>query len=263
MKKPTRRKWRFKSSDFNKSIALASETGLSPFAAQLLINRGVKTAAEVSAYLHPTFDELHCPFKLADMDKAVERIHKAISRGEKICIYGDYDVDGTTATALLLHTFRQMDAPVDYYIPDRFEEGYGLSKQTVAKIRQEKKADLIITVDCGITSVEEVAFANQLGMDVIVTDHHQPTAAQPPAYALISPKVPGNEYPYTELAGVGLAFKMAQGLIDDDRFLESLLDLVALGTVADMAPLTGENRILSRLGSVSYTHLTLPTKRIV
>ena len=248
MRKPTSRKWRFKNSDFNKSIALASEAGISPFAAQLLINRGVKTAVEVRAYLHPTFDELHSPFKLADMDKAVERIHKAISRGEKICIYGDYDVDGTTATALLLHTFRQMDVPVDYYIPDRFEEGYGLSKKTIEKIHEKKQADLIITVDCGITSVEEVALANQLGVDVIVTDHHQPTATQPPAYALISPKVPGNEYPYTGLAGVGLAFKMAQGLIDDTRFLESLLDLVTLGTVADMAPLTGENRILTRLG---------------
>ena len=248
MKSPPRKKWRFRNSDFDSSLALASEAGVSPFAAQLLINRGIKTADAARGYLYPTFDELHSPFKLADMDKAVERIHQAIQRGEKICVYGDYDADGTTATALLLNTFRQMDVPANYYIPNRFEEGYGLSEQTIKKIHQDKDAKLLITVDCGITSVKEVELANQLGMDVIVTDHHQPTAEQPPAYALISPKVPGNEYPYTELAGVGLAFKLAQGLIDDRPFLESLLDLVALGTVADMASLTGENRILSRLG---------------
>ncbi|MYG08902.1 single-stranded-DNA-specific exonuclease RecJ [Candidatus Poribacteria bacterium] len=248
MKKPTRKKWRFSNSDLDSSLALASEAGVSPFAAQLLINRGIKTAAEARAYLYPTFDELHSPFELADMDKAVERIHTAISRGEKICVYGDYDTDGTTATALLLNTFRQMDVPADYYIPSRFDEGYGLSEDAIKKIHEKNDAKLIITVDCGITSVKEVALANQLGMDVIVTDHHQPEQEQPPAHALISPKIKGNEYPYTELAGVGLAFKLAQGLIDDRRFLESLLDLVALGTVVDMASLTGENRILSRLG---------------
>ena len=248
MKKPSRKKWQFKNSDFDSSLTLASEVGISPFAAQLLINRGIKTAAEARSYLYPTLDELHSPFKLADMDKAVERIHKSISRGEKICVYGDYDTDGTTATALLLNTFRQMDVPVDYYIPNRFGEGYGLSEDTVEKIHLKNKAKLLITVDCGITSVKEVALANQRGMDVIVTDHHQPEKEQPPAYALISPKIPGNEYPFTELAGVGLAFKLAQGLIDDKAFLESLLDLVALGTVVDMASLTGENRILSRLG---------------
>ena len=248
MRNPPRKKWRFRNADLDSSLALASEAGVSPFAAQLLINRGIKTAAEARAYLYPTFDELHSPFKLADMDKAVERIHKAISRGEKICVYGDYDTDGTTATALLLNTFRHMDVAADYYIPNRFGEGYGLSEDTVKKIHQENDAKLLITVDCGITSVQEVALANQLGMDVIVTDHHQPEAEQPSAHALISPKIPGNEYPYTELAGVGLAFKLAQGLIEDRMFLESLLDLVALGTVVDMASLTGENRILSRLG---------------
>ena len=248
MKQPSRKKWQFKNSDFDSSLTLASEVGISPFAAQLLINRGIKTAAEARFYLYPTLDELHSPFKLADMDKAVERIHKSISRGEKICVYGDYDADGTTATALLLNTFRQMDVPVDYYIPHRLKDGYGLSEDTVEKIHEKKRAKLLITVDCGITSVKEVALANQLGMDVIVTDHHQPEKEQPPAYALISPKIPGNEYPFTELAGVGLAFKLAQGLIDDTAFLESLLDLVALGTVVDITSLTGENRILSRLG---------------
>lgn len=248
MKSPPRKKWRFTNTDIDSSLALAAEVGVSPFAAQLLINRGITTGPEANAYLYPTFDQLHSPFRLADMDKAVERIHTAISRGEKICVYGDYDTDGTTATALLLNTFRQMDVPADYYIPSRFDEGYGLSEDAIKKIHEKNDAKLIITVDCGITSVKEVALANQLGMDVIVTDHHQPEQEQPPAHALISPKIPGNEYPYKELAGVGLAFKLAQALIDDRRFLESLLDLVALGTVVDMASLTGENRILSRLG---------------
>ena len=248
MKKPPRKKWRFKNSDFESSLALASEVGISLFSAQLLLNRGIKTAAEARAYLFPTFDDLHSPFQLADMGKTVERIHKAISRGEKICIYGDYDADGTTATALLLNTFRQMDVPANYFIPNRFGEGYGLSEDTIKKIHEKNEAKLLITVDCGINSVKEVELANQLGMDVIITDHHQPEAEQPPAHALISPKVPGNEYPCTELAGVGLAFKLAQALIDDRVFLESLLDLVALGTVGDLASLTGENRVLSRLG---------------
>ncbi len=249
MKSPPQKKWRLRNPDFDSSIALAAEVGVSPLAAQLLINRGIRTAEAAQAYLSPTFEELHSPFQLADMDKAVERIRQAIKRGEKICVYGDYDIDGTTATALLLKTFQHIGVSPDYYIPNRFDEGYGLSEETINKIHQKSDAKLIITVDCGITSVTEVALANELGMDVIVTDHHQLTEEQPPAYALISPKVPGNEYPYTELAGVGLAFKLAQGLIDDDRaFLESLLDLVALGTVGDMASLTGENRILSRLG---------------
>ncbi len=248
MKKPSRKVWRFLHSDFDSSLKLASELGISIFTARLLANRGIKDAAEARTYLYPSFDELHDPFKFVDMDKAVDRINKAMARGEKICIYGDYDADGTTATALLLNTFRQLDAPADYYIPNRFGDGYGLSEDTVKKIRREKNTKLLITVDCGINAVEAVALANQLGMDVIVTDHHQPEGEQPPAYAVISAKVPANKYPYTELAGVGLAFKLAQGLVNDRSFLESQLDLVALGTVVDMAPLTGENRILSRLG---------------
>ncbi|MDE0426286.1 MAG: single-stranded-DNA-specific exonuclease RecJ [Candidatus Poribacteria bacterium] len=248
MKKPSRKVWRFLNSNFDSSVKLASELGISIFTARLLANRGIKDAAEARTYLYPSFDELHDPLEFADMGKAVDRINKAMARGEKICIYGDYDADGTTATALLLNTFRRLGAPADYYIPNRFGDGYGLSEDTVKKIRREKNTKLLITVDCGINAVKAVALANQLGMDVIVTDHHQPEGEQPPAYAVISAKVPGNTYPYTELAGVGLAFKLAQGLVNDRSFLESQLDLVALGTVVDMAPLTGENRILSRLG---------------
>lgn len=248
MKQRLYKHWQFKNPDFNKSLALAAELGISLLGARLLLNRGLKTAEEAQTYLHPQFTDLHCPFKLAGMEKAVERIQQAITLGEKIYIYGDYDTDGTTATALLFNTFREMDVPAAYYIPNRFTEGYGLSKAGVEKIHK-KGAKLLITVDCGITSAAGVQLANALGIDVIITDHHQPDPKiRPDAHALISSKVPENEYPYPELAGVGLAFKLAHGLIGDTPFLRSLLDLVALGTVVDIAPLTGENRVLSRLG---------------
>lgn len=249
MKRPRARIWQFKNPELDESFALAAELGVSLLVAQLLINRGLTTAAAARTYLYPKFEHLHDAFEMADMAKAVERINLAIKRGENICVYGDYDTDGTTATALLLNTFRHIDVPVEYYIPNRFDDGYGLSEKTVEEVR-EKGTDLLITVDCGIKSVREVERANELGMDVIITDHHQPEpGARPAAHALISPKVEGNEYPYPELAGVGLAFKVAQALIPDDTaFLKSLLDLVALGTVVDIAPLTGENRVLSRLG---------------
>ena len=249
MKRPRARIWQFNTPELDESFALAAELGVSLLVAQLLINRGLKTAAAARTYLYPKFEHLHDAFEMADMAKAVERINLAIKRGENICVYGDYDTDGTTATALLLNTFRHIDVPAEYYIPNRFDDGYGLSEKTVEEVR-EKGTDLLITVDCGIKSVREVEHANELGMDVIITDHHQPEpGARPAAHALISPKVEGNEYPYPELAGVGLAFKVAQALIPDDTaFLKSLLDLVALGTVVDIAPLTGENRVLSRLG---------------
>ncbi len=249
MNRPRANIWQFKNPELDESFALAAELGVSLIVAQLLINRGMKTAAEARTYLYPKFEDLHEPFEMADMEKAVERINRAIKLGEKICVYGDYDTDGTTATALLLNAFQHIDVPVAYYIPNRFDDGYGLSEKTVEAVRSQG-TNLLITVDCGIKSGKEVEHANQLGMDVIITDHHQPEPdARPPAHALISPKVEGNEYPYLELAGVGLAFKLAQALIPDNTpVLKSMLDLVALGTVVDIAPLTGENRVLSRLG---------------
>ena len=185
------------------------------------------------------------------MEKAVERLHSAIKRGEKIWVYGDYDTDGTTAASLLLNTFRHLDVPVDFHIPNRFEEGYGLNKTALRSLREDG-CNLLITVDCGITSIEEVDFANEIGIDVIITDHHQPRPdALPPAYAVINPKIPESGYPFQELAGVGLAFKLAHGLFGGGEvppFLQSQLDLVALGTVVDIATLTGENRVLTKLG---------------
>lgn len=240
--------WQYQSPDIDMSLLLAAKLGVSPLVARLLVNREIKTVEEGKVFLYPTYADLHSPFDMADMEKAVERIHQAIKKDEQICVYGDYDADGTTATALLVNAFRFMDYPVKYYIPHRYDEGYGLNEDAVKDVHKNG-CSLMITVDCGITSINEVKLANELGMDVILTDHHQPPVDNPPpAYAIISPKVPGNEYPYADLAGVGLAFKVAQGLIDDETFLTSLLDLVALGTVVDLAPITGENRTLSRLG---------------
>ncbi len=252
MRQRPHKKWKFETPDLDKSAKLAAELDVPLLVGQLLVKRGIEKVSDAKSYLYPNFNGLfegvYKPSKLADMDKAVERINRAKKLGEKICVYGDYDADGTTATALLLNSFRQMNIPAEYYIPNRFKDGYGLSKETVKEVRKNG-VQLLITVDCGITSKAEVELANNLDMDVIITDHHQPDPKNsPPAHALISPKVPGSEYHYQDLAGVGLAFKLAQELIDKKNFLMSLLDLVVLGTVVDLVPLTGENRILSRLG---------------
>ena len=253
--------WEPKTPDIDKSSRLAVRLGISQLVAQLLINRGIETEDAAQAYLYPTPDQLHSPFLMYGMEKVVERIRSAMKHGEQIWIFGDYDVDGTTATSLLISTFRHLDFPVKPYIPNRFEEGYGLNKEAIRKLK-EHGCDLLITVDCGITSVEEVEFANTLDIDVIITDHHQPRPdALPPAVGLITPKMPESEYPFDGLAGVGLAFKLAHGLMgggDLEPFLQSQLDLVALGTVADMAPLTGENRVLSSLGLIELNKRERP-----
>ena len=237
--------------DIEKSSRLAVRLGISQLVAQLLINRGIETEDAAHAYLYPTLNQLHSPFLLYGMEKVVERIRLGMNRGEQIWIFGDYDADGTTAASLLINTFRHLDFPVKPYIPNRFEEGYGLNKEAIQKLK-EHGCNLLITVDCGITSIEEVEFANALDIDVIITDHHEPRPnALPPAIGLITPKMPESEYPFDGLAGVGLAFKLAHGLMgggDLDPFLQSQLDLVALGTVVDIAPLVGENRVLTSLG---------------
>ena len=261
MKKQQQKIWVPKKPDIEKSSRLAVRLGISQLVAQLLINRGIETEEAARAYLYPTLDQLHSPFLLHGMEQVVERIRLAMKRGEKIWIFGDYDVDGTTAASLLINTFRHLDYPVQPYIPNRFEEGYGLNKEAIRKLKEDG-CDLLITVDCGITAIEEVEFANTLGIDVIITDHHQPRPdALPPAIGLITPKMPESEYPFDGLAGVGLAFKLAHGLMGGGEvapFLQSQLDLVALGTVADIAPLTGENRVLSSLGLVELNKRERP-----
>jgi single-stranded-DNA-specific exonuclease len=223
---------------------------------QLLYNRGLTDEAKIQAFLEGRYLQADDPFLLPDMEQAVLRIEEAIARDERIFVYGDFDADGVTATVLLVQALRGLGLSrnqVQPYIPDRVDEGYGLNKEALTSLKEEKGADLVITVDCGIRSVGEVTHARSIGLDMIVTDHHSIGPKLPPAVALINPKRKESAYPERMLAGVGIAYKLAQALrgtmsgraqFDETR----LLDLVALGTVADLAPLQGENRVLVKSG---------------
>lgn len=231
---------------------------VAPLIVQLLWNRGIDQPAAVDAFLKGE-TRLDNPFRIKGMNEAVERIRRAVRQGERIAVYGDFDADGVTATALMVQTLSALGAFVRPYIPHRVDEGYGLNNNALAELAREGQR-LIITVDCGIRSVDEVAFANRLGLDVIVTDHHSIGPELPPALAAINPKRPDCPYPFKGLAGVGLAFKLAQALLRAHRQTpihnsqavdlqeDDLLDLVALGTVADLAPLLEENRTLVQRG---------------
>lgn len=217
---------------------------------QLLFRRGVHSALQAQQYLNAE-GSLFDPFILKDMPVAVDRIIRALQQGEKIVVYGDYDADGITATALLVQWLRYLNGNVQEYIPDRFTEGYGLNLDAMQTLH-DLDVKLIITVDCGIRSIEEIALATELGMDVIISDHHWPEEELPPALAIICPKQDGDEYPEKNLAGVGIAYKIAEALAarlsHAHEEVDEYLDLVALGTVADLADLTGENRAMVRKG---------------
>lgn len=223
---------------------------------RLLALRGLTDPEDISDFLNPDYAKLHDPFLFKDMEKAVERIRVATEAKEKITVYADYDADAITAAAVVFLALKKMNALVDCYIPDRFSEGYGINADAIRLIAN-KGSKLIVTVDCGTNAVEELACANQLGVDVIVTDHHEITGALPNAYALINPKNPHDAYPFPYLTGVGVAYKLIQGLyskITDyglqitPGFEKWLLDLVAIGTVADCQSLIDENRILVSYG---------------
>lgn len=224
-----------------------------PVLRQVLFNRGYATDNEARAFLkaEAAFDT--DPFQMTGMQAAVERICLALERNEPIAIYGDYDVDGVTATALLVDTLKALGAKVRGYIPNRFDEGYGLNNEALSQLKDDG-VKLVISVDCGIRSPLEALHARSVGLDLIITDHHHPSEGTlPPAQAVINPKQPGDIYPDKDLAGVGIAYKLAEALLAElkpvDGFqLSNLLDLVALGTVADLAPLVGENRFLVRRG---------------
>jgi single-stranded-DNA-specific exonuclease len=224
-----------------------------PVLRQILFNRGYATDAEARAFLkaEPDFDT--DPFQMTGMQAAVERIRFALDQDEQIAIYGDYDVDGVTSTALLVDILNALGASVRGYIPNRFDEGYGLNNEALSQLKDDG-VKLVITVDCGIRSPDEALHARTIGLDLIITDHHHPSDGPlPPAVAVINPKQPGDIYPDKDLAGVGIAYKLAEALVSNqpsaDSFqLTNLLDLVALGTVADLAPLVGENRFLVRRG---------------
>jgi single-stranded-DNA-specific exonuclease len=225
---------------------LAVSMNISPVLAAVLYSRGMADPEVCKRYLYPRLGDLYDPFLLPDMDMAVDRIIAAINRDERICIYGDYDVDGITSVSLLIKTLKEMNADVFFYIPSRMDEGYGLNRQALEEIIA-MGAKLVVTVDCGITSVAEVEFAADLGLDMIITDHHQCQQHVPAAVAVINPKLECSSYPFSDLAGVGVAYKLCKAL--EQRLglrpvVDTLLDIVAVGTVADIVPLTGENRIL-------------------
>jgi single-stranded-DNA-specific exonuclease len=237
--------------DGHAAAALAGELGVPVPVAELLVRRGFETAARARSFLDPSLDQLHDPFQMQDMDTAVARIDSALASGEKVVVYGDYDVDGITATALLVRYLRWRGANVEYYIPHRVEDGYGLSLDGVSAL-VERGARLIITCDCAVTAVAEILAAGRAGIDVIVTDHHEPGPEIPAAVAVLDPKREDCGYPDRNLAAVGVAFKLCEALeIAAGRSRDTLargLDLVALGTIADLVPVTGENRVLIRHG---------------
>jgi single-stranded-DNA-specific exonuclease len=228
-----------------------------PVLRQLLFNRGYATDAEARTFLRAVLDENTSPWALKGMKTAISRILQALDNDEKIVIYGDYDVDGVTSTALLVQTLQALNADVAPYIPNRFDEGYGLNMDALTELANAD-TDLVITVDCGIRSIAEAEHARDLGLDLVITDHHHPGEILPPALAVINPKQAGDEYPEKMLAGVGIAYKIAEALLEKrpayGLSAHHLLDLVALGTVADLAPLSGENHALVRKGLKVMSH---------
>jgi single-stranded-DNA-specific exonuclease len=238
-------RWLVGEADEAAAEALRAALGLHPMVARLLVLRGIGTPEAAVRFLQGGKDDLHDPFLLDGMEQAVERIRRALDAGEKIRIYGDYDADGVSSTSLMIRLMQQLGANYDYYIPHRVREGYGLN-DAAADHAKESGVSLIVTVDTGISAVAQVAYIRELGMDIIVTDHHEPPETLPDAYAVINPKKPGCPYPFKHLAGVGVALKLAHALLG--RLPEELLEIAAIGTVADLMPLTGENRIIVKLG---------------
>lgn len=230
---------------------LAERVGISPILAQLLIQRDITTEDEARKFFNPSLKDLHDPFLLPDMDKAVKRIEKALGQKERILIYGDYDVDGTTAVALVYKFLRKFTTNLDYYIPDRYDEGYGISEQGI-DYASETDVKLIIALDCGIKSIDKVDYAKSKGIDFIIGDHHMPDEILPDAVAVIDAKRKDSIYPYEHLSGCGVGFKMAQALAQNNKIdfmeLTELLDLVAVSIASDIVPITGENRILAYYG---------------
>jgi len=218
---------------------------------RILLNRGIDTLDKAKIFFRGKMENLYDPFLLKDMEKAVDRIITAIKHNEKILIYGDYDVDGITAVSMLYLLLKRLGANVCFYIPHRVQEGYGISTTGIDEAAKEQTG-LIISVDCGITAIKEVEYARQLNMDVIISDHHEPGIELPDAYAILNPKCVNSNYPFQELAGVGVAYKLAQALITALNFKESLIkefvDLVAIGSAADIVPLIDENRIFVKEG---------------
>ena len=236
---------------------LSEELDMSPILCGLLLQRGIKSAADARNFFRPKLSNLHDPFLMNDMDIAVARLNKALGRKERIMVYGDYDVDGTTAVALVYKFLQQFSLNIDYYIPDRNEDGYGISKRGI-DYAHSTGVKLIIVLDCGIKAIEEIAYAKEKGLDFIVCDHHVPDEQLPCAVAILNPKRADSTYPYPHLSGCGVGFKFMQAFAQDNGIpaeqLYSLLDLVAVSIASDLVPNMGENRILSYHGIKQLNH---------
>lgn len=255
------RQWRICAHDPERIAALQRAVGVSAVVAQLLVSRGIVDPGCARRFLDARLADLHDPERLPGCSEAAERVHDAIRRRKRIAIYGDYDVDGVTATALLYQCLKMLGADVGYYIPSRADEGYGLHEEALRRLATDK-VDLVVTVDCGITSSQEAQAARQCGMDLVITDHHEPGTQLPAASAVVHPRLPGCEYPFPGLSGSGVALKLAWAICQRasgarrvapamKEFLVSAVGLAALGTVADVVPLLDENRILVRHGLTS------------
>jgi len=245
-------RWVFReSADPDKISTVQNENNIDALLAQLLVERGLVEGEQIERFLNPDLNQLHDPYIMRDMAKAVKRMVKALRDGENILIYGDYDVDGITGVSLLYDGLFKLGGKISFYIPNRITDGYGVSPRGI-KTAAERNVSLILTVDCGITAVDEVSIARNLGIDVIICDHHEPSEEIPEAVAILNPKQKNCPYPCKELAGVGVAFKFLQALYGhlgyDLTDLEPFLDLVAIGTAADIVPLLDENRVFVRLG---------------
>lgn len=245
------KKWEIYNENIELTKKISVKYNVSELLAKVLVNRGITTDNEIEIFLNPKRNNFHDPFLMPDMEKSVERIIKAIKDKEKVIIYGDYDVDGITSTTVLKKFLDERGLKVDYYIPNRLDEGYGLNKQAVEEIIN-KKYSLMITVDCGISGIDEVELCNQHGIETIITDHHEQLDDLPNAYAIIDTKRKDSQYPFRGLAGVGVVFKLIQALsiklnLQEKEYLK-YLDIVCVGTIADIVPLVDENRVIAKLG---------------
>ena len=230
---------------------ISEKHNISTLLAQILINRNIVDDSQIDIFLQPKRNDFHDPFLMLDMEKATDRIMQAIKNKEKTIIYGDYDVDGITSITVLKKFLQERGLETDYYIPNRLEEGYGLNVDAIQEIAQ-KKYKLMITVDCGVSGIEEIKLANSKGIETIVTDHHEQLDELPAAYAIINPKRRDNTYPFRGLAGVGVVFKLIQAIskklgLDEKEYLK-YLDIVCIGTISDIVPLVDENRVIAKLG---------------
>src|SRR5712691_11383405 len=259
------KRWIVRGQDTERVASLARVMGVSPTIATLLISRGCDNELSARSFLHPSHDQLHDPYLMLGMSEAVPRLLRAIDRSERILVYGDYDVDGTTGTAVLLRALNLLGAQTGFHVPHRFTEGYGIQQAALQKAVSDGY-ELAISVDCGIRAHEPLYWARDNGLDVIITDHHLPDEGEgvPPAYAVLNPNQRGCNYPDKNLAGVGVAFKLVDALFRKrgrESQVNAFLKIVAIGTVADVAKLTGENRTIVALGLQDLPKATNPGLR--